>query len=278
MAPEHAAALNAIRAGQPSGRRRCPADLCAGGPSGRGAGRRAPTSRKRQRRTLHRRCASGSLGPAPAIRLRRTTAAGERGVGRPAALPGREARRPLRQRGRPGRRPRRHFLDQPLTGTQPQLVQALAKWRRRQPQSLALFSLLLTTVVGVSLLLGLGRHQLSRRSWPSRKGRSGCSAASSPKPVASLKTGLDLVETIPVPLDLRTQCGQLPRPEQAQAAQELHRFVEQVRALDGAETWPARSRERVEEQCRKFWQHRQAIAEQAVRPPRAAAAGPGRPA
>jgi tetratricopeptide (TPR) repeat protein len=48
--------------------------------------------------------------------------------------------------------------------------------------------------------------------------------------------------------------------ERAEAAQELHRFVERLRALDGADAQPTATAQAVEAHCRAFWQKREAIA------------------
>jgi tetratricopeptide (TPR) repeat protein len=48
--------------------------------------------------------------------------------------------------------------------------------------------------------------------------------------------------------------------ERAEAAQELHRFVERLRALYGADAQPTAAVQAVEAHCRAFWQKREVIA------------------
>jgi tetratricopeptide (TPR) repeat protein len=60
--------------------------------------------------------------------------------------------------------------------------------------------------------------------------------------------------------------GQLRLAEGAEAAQELHRFVERVRSLYGANVEPTAEGRALENHCRAFWQRRELIAQRLVAP------------
>jgi len=156
---------------------------------------------------------------------------------------------------------RRHLDDQPLRGVANRSwSERWRKWRRRQPHSLLLLSVLLPTLVVVGLLLEYCRRQVAGAQLALKEGRSELHRQQYQEAVSSLKRGRDLIDAIPFPLDVRQQIHDELR--QAEAVQELHQFAEQIRALGGADVVPAAQMRLVEVQCRKFWDHRQMICKQ----------------
>jgi serine/threonine protein kinase/Flp pilus assembly protein TadD len=156
---------------------------------------------------------------------------------------------------------RRHLADLPLRGVANRsLMERWRKWRRRRPYAPALVGLVLAVLAGVGLALAYigqeahkaraaldeGRECLQRREYgPARD---------------AYQRGLAMAEHLPFHRDLTEELrGQLRLVERAEAAQELHRFVERVRALYGADGQPTADLGRVEAHCRAFWQQRDLI-------------------
>jgi serine/threonine protein kinase/tetratricopeptide (TPR) repeat protein len=157
---------------------------------------------------------------------------------------------------------RRHLADQPLQGVPTRsLAERWRKWRRRRPHALAVLCLVVATLTAAAL----GWAHLCRQTEQARtalqEGREYLHQHQDQAAVASLRRGLALAQEAPFYPGLTQElCDQLRLAESARAAGELHLLIERIRALSGSDPLapdPARAAER---QCRSFWDRRELIA------------------
>jgi serine/threonine protein kinase/Flp pilus assembly protein TadD len=248
MAPEHQAALAAVRAGRPApaavdGR----ADVYALG-------------------VLLYEALAGALPPrhGPARELRRLNPQVTRGL---ADILGRCLQ------ADPGRRYpdaaalaadlRRHLADQPLRGVPNRsLAERWGKWRRRRPYALALLILAFAAASAAALGWAYVSRPAEQARVALREGREYLEQQQNEAAAASLRRGLALAEESPFHADLaRRLRDQLRLAERAQAAGELHRLVDRIRALSGSDPLPPAQARTAADQCRTFWERRDQIAE-----------------
>jgi serine/threonine protein kinase/Tfp pilus assembly protein PilF len=156
---------------------------------------------------------------------------------------------------------RRHLDDLPLRGTANRsALERWRKWRRRRPHALLLAGLVLTGLAAGSIAGAHVVQQLGKARQALQEGIGLVHEQRYGEAAVALKHGLTLTEGLPfnraVVQGLQEQ---LRHVERAQAAQELHRFVERLRGLYGADVLnPAEARV-IEASCRPFWEQRALI-------------------
>jgi tetratricopeptide (TPR) repeat protein len=158
---------------------------------------------------------------------------------------------------------RRHLADLPLRGvTNRSLAERWRKWRRRRPYASTLFGLALAVLVAAGLALAYVRHEARKGRTALEQGRESMQRGDYLAARDAWRRGLATVEGLPFQGDLAEELrGQLRRAERAEAAQELHRFVEQVRFLHGADIEPPAAARALEARCGSLWQQRERIAQ-----------------
>jgi serine/threonine protein kinase/Flp pilus assembly protein TadD len=156
---------------------------------------------------------------------------------------------------------RRHLADMPLRGVSNRsLAERWRKWRRRRPYGPVLLGLLLVILASTATGLAYVGRQLNKARTALQEGRDHLHKYEYREAQAASRRGLALAEDLPFQGELTRELReQLRLAERAQAAQELHLFVERVRALCSADGLAAREARAVETHCRTFWQERDAI-------------------
>lgn len=156
---------------------------------------------------------------------------------------------------------RRHLDHQPLRGVANRSwSERWRKWRRRLPHGLPLLSVLLALCIGGGLLLGLARERTREASQALEQGTDALRGEHYPEALLKLQRGLDLIESVPFTGDLRSRLlGQCREAEQAQASRDLHQVAERIRALCGNDDLPRDQARTAEAHCRNFWQQRKLI-------------------
>jgi tetratricopeptide (TPR) repeat protein len=245
MAPEHEAALAAVRAGRPvpaavDGR----ADvyplgllLCEALGGEPGAAGPADLRRRNPRVTaglaaVLARC----LTPDPAGRYRASELAADL---------------------------RRHLADLPLRGVAERSpAERWAKWRRRRPLVLPLLGLAAALAVAAALLLGSAGRQVERARDSLRQGHECLEEGRLAEALDAFRYGQALAEELPWEdgLAARLRDG-VARAERGQAAVDLHELCERLRPLYGADRLPPGQVAAAEEQCRRLWGRREVIAD-----------------
>jgi serine/threonine protein kinase/Tfp pilus assembly protein PilF len=158
---------------------------------------------------------------------------------------------------------RRHLADLPLRGVANRsLAERWGKWRRRRPYALALLGLTLLVLAAAGIGLIHTTQQVRKARTALQEGRECLNRYEYREAQAASKRGLALAQDIPFQGDLTRELrAQLRLAERAQAAQELHLFVERVRTLDSADGLAPGDAQAVETHCRAVWQQRNAILE-----------------
>jgi serine/threonine protein kinase/Flp pilus assembly protein TadD len=156
---------------------------------------------------------------------------------------------------------RRHLEHQPLRGVANRSwAERWRKWRRRSPHALALQSVLLAFLIAAVLLIPvcLGRIAEARQALAS--GNAELQKGEYAVALREFKRGADLIEIVPFTQELRsTLRDQQRQAEQGQTAEYLHQFVEGVRTLCGGDDLPRDQGQAVAMRCRDFWRERQQI-------------------
>jgi serine/threonine protein kinase/tetratricopeptide (TPR) repeat protein len=160
---------------------------------------------------------------------------------------------------------RRHLADLPLVGVPNRWEDRWRKWRRRVPYALVM------AFLAASVLLAGGWHlaylwqEREKARVALREGRERLHHQEYREAGAAFRKGLALAEDIPfqgtLTEEMRTQ---LRRAERVQAAQELHRTVEQLRPLYGVDALPASQARAVADNCRACWLRRELTATRLV--------------
>jgi serine/threonine protein kinase/tetratricopeptide (TPR) repeat protein len=160
---------------------------------------------------------------------------------------------------------RRHLANLPLLGVANRLEDRWVKWRRRAPNALVMFLLVLAVLLvggaGVAYLwqaagmartaLGEGREKLRQREYREAG--------------AALRHGLALAEDVPFQGALVQELrGELRTAERVLSAQQLHGTVEKIRPLYDTDELPPAQVRGVEANCRAHWLRRELVAERLV--------------
>lgn len=156
---------------------------------------------------------------------------------------------------------RRHLADLPLKGVgNRSLVERWGKWRRRRP-----FAAPLGMAVAALLVIGGGlvvhADRLADRAGASlRDGRTHAAAGRYAEAAGVLKSGEALAEGLPfhdtLRADLRSERAAAVR---AAAADEFHDVVEQLRVSAASEPLPAEQARTVGGRARELWDRREAL-------------------
>ena len=157
-----------------------------------------------------------------------------------------------------------HLADLPLRGVANRsLRERWRKWRRRRPYRPALFVLALAVLAGAGLVWGYVGHEAHKARAALDRGQAHWQRREYGPARDAWQLGLVLAEHLPFHRDLNEELrAQLRLVERVEAAQDLHRFVERVRALYGADGQGIAEGRVVERHCRAFWQRRDLIAQQ----------------
>jgi eukaryotic-like serine/threonine-protein kinase len=163
---------------------------------------------------------------------------------------------------------RRHMANLPLRGVANRsLVERWRKWQRRRPLGLVFVGLALAVAAAGALSLAYVGHEAHQARAALAEGREYFQQRDYGRARAAWQSGLDSAEGLPFCGALAQELrGGLRLTEQVETAQELHRFVERVRALYGADGQSAADVQAVEAQCRAFWQRREFIARRFASP------------
>jgi serine/threonine protein kinase/Tfp pilus assembly protein PilF len=158
---------------------------------------------------------------------------------------------------------RRYLADLPLRGaSNGGLPERWQRWRRRRPYVMPVLCLMLAIVGGAIILFGRTQRQLERAEAAWQQGEQYLFNGRSTEALESFQHGAALVEGLPVDRGLRhrLQDGSR-RAERVEAVKQLHVSCEQMRAIygnDPSNTEPARL---VESMCARLWQNRDRIVE-----------------
>jgi serine/threonine protein kinase/Flp pilus assembly protein TadD len=155
----------------------------------------------------------------------------------------------------------RHLADLPLRGVANRsLAERWRKWRRRRPHGPVLLGLLLAVAAGAGLALGYIGHEAHKARTALAAGREHLHRGEAAAARDAWQRGLATAEGLPFHRDLTEELReQLRLAERAEAAGDLHLFVERLRALYGADGQPTADVRAVERRCRAFWQERDRI-------------------
>jgi tetratricopeptide (TPR) repeat protein len=139
------------------------------------------------------------------------------------------------------------------------LTERWRRWRQRRPLVLPLLLLLLGTVAAGAALLGSALRQAGQARDALREGRQSLERRRYDEALDHFRSGLALVENLPLGDGLRQQLGEGERlAEHGRAAEELHRFCEEIRPLHGYPL-PATQGRLVAEQWKQFWDRREQL-------------------
>jgi serine/threonine protein kinase len=158
---------------------------------------------------------------------------------------------------------RRHLSDLPLCGVANRSpAERWRKWRRRRPYALPLLGLvLLAGAAGGLLLAHLGR-QSHRAQDALREGQEYLHRRQYAEALDSFRHGEALVEDLPGNAGLARQLHDgMDLAERGQAARELHLLAERIRPLYGADLLPAAQARAAASHCRRVWRTRGLILE-----------------
>jgi serine/threonine protein kinase/tetratricopeptide (TPR) repeat protein len=158
---------------------------------------------------------------------------------------------------------RNHLADLPLRGVSNRsLAERWRKWRRRRPYAPALLGLLLAILTTGALALAYVNQQVRQARAALHEGRNQLLQHEYDHARSTFQRGLALTEAVPFHGDLAGELrAQLRLVERAQAASELHRFVERIRGFYGVDLVSPGQAQAVEVHCHEFWQKRRLIAE-----------------
>jgi serine/threonine protein kinase/Flp pilus assembly protein TadD len=153
---------------------------------------------------------------------------------------------------------RRHLADRPLLGVRNRsLPERWRKWRRRRPAAAALAALTLAAAFAGGAFTAHARRQADHARAALDGGREQLRQLRHAEAAGSFRHGLDLTEDVPLTGGLRAELADgLRRAELGQGAGELHALAEQLRTAYGAEALNPAAARAVEAQCRALWQRR----------------------
>jgi serine/threonine protein kinase/tetratricopeptide (TPR) repeat protein len=156
---------------------------------------------------------------------------------------------------------RRHLANLPLRGVANRsLAERWRKWRRRRPYAQALLGLFLAVLVASTLGLAHTTQDHYKARAALREAQDHLAKREYGEAHSAAQRGLALVESLPFQADLAGSLrDQMHLAERAQAAQELHHFLEQVRTVYGAEGLAVGKLQILEAHCRHFWDQRDQI-------------------
>jgi serine/threonine protein kinase/Flp pilus assembly protein TadD len=155
-----------------------------------------------------------------------------------------------------------HLADLPLRGVANRsLRERWRKWRRRRPHHSARLGLGLVVLVAAALALAYAGHEAHKARAALEEGQSHLQRRDYGPAREAAQRGLAMVQHLPFQGDLTEELHRhLHRVERAETARDLHRFVERVRVLYGADGQSTAEVRAVEAHCRVFWEKRHAIA------------------
>jgi serine/threonine protein kinase/tetratricopeptide (TPR) repeat protein len=158
---------------------------------------------------------------------------------------------------------RRHLANMPLRGVANRsLAERWRKWRRRRPYAQALLGLLLAVLVAATLGLAHTTQDRYKARAALQEAQEHLARREYGEARSAAQRGLALVESLPFQAELSGSLrDQMHLAERAEAAQELHQVIEQVRTVYGAEGLGAPELRVVAAHCRNFWQQREQIAQ-----------------
>ena len=160
---------------------------------------------------------------------------------------------------------RRHLNDLPLSGVANRsLTERWRKWRRRRPHLLAIYALtaivIFVAIVGVALItsqLGHARHE-AQLDLEESKGLS--SVARYDEAVARAKAGLSRLDGLPTTRQVEAQLRTaLVNAERLRSADDLHKLVNQLRALYDVSWISPAAAQRLQVRCKRLWDSRASL-------------------
>ena len=157
---------------------------------------------------------------------------------------------------------RRHLSDLPLRGVgNRSLAERYRKWRRRRPYALPLLAgLVALAVAGTGLFAGDARRA-GRSEAALRDGEAYFHQGRYAEAVEALRGGEAVAEGLPFRRSLTSRLREArQRAERGLAAEELHALCERVRPLYAADAIPAEQVRTAEARCRELWEQRGEIA------------------
>jgi tetratricopeptide (TPR) repeat protein len=156
---------------------------------------------------------------------------------------------------------RRHLADLPLREVANRsLTERWRKWRRRHPYGLALLGLLLAVFVGGGLVLDQVGQQAEKAQAALQDGQEQLQQGRYAQARDILKYGVALAEDLPFHADLTQRLrARMQQAERGQAADELHVFSERIRPLYAADFLPSAEAQAVAAHCRSLWDKRDLI-------------------
>ncbi|MFO0848462.1 MAG: tetratricopeptide repeat protein [Gemmataceae bacterium] len=156
---------------------------------------------------------------------------------------------------------RRHLSDRPLKGVgNRSLRERWRKWRRRHPYALPLGSVL-ATLAAVALGLAAHADRLADRGRAAlRDGRAHLADGRYTEAAEVLRAGEAVAAGLPFRAGLRAELrAARAAAERAVAADDLHAFAERVRWLAAAEHLPPAEAAAVGRKCREVWTSREPL-------------------
>ena len=159
---------------------------------------------------------------------------------------------------------RRHLENLPLAAVKNRsLTERWAKWRRRRPHALLVFLLAIAAAGAATLVATQFYKQYGQASLALDEGRKLIDEHRYAEARSALRQGLNLAAPIYSGSNISRQLdAELQIAERAQAARELHEFVEQTRVLFTAESPSLDELRRLELHALHFWNRRRQIVEQ----------------
>jgi serine/threonine protein kinase/Flp pilus assembly protein TadD len=156
---------------------------------------------------------------------------------------------------------RRHLDNQPLHGVANRSwTERWHKWRRRRPYGIAALCLALALAGAGAVIWSHFAKQVRQVEAALPEGTAHLHAQRYREAVGVFKHGLAMAEDLPFELEVaRRLREQLHWAERGQAIQELHAFVERIRALYGDSLPAGPAARAIEAHCRQFWDQRDLI-------------------